>query len=629
MKKNLFSPIAVMIILTVLFGVSLWVRLPYAGVYKDTEHQALTGSTVKFAKNWYREGIVALNFAMYESPASCETLNLQDRGLYYSYPPGTVVPIWLFAKILNTEPSPLMVRIWNMLNQFWVSLFLAFTAWNLMRGSENKKRFYAALGTGISYLFFERIFYYHLASYFSDQAVILWVAMLAWLESLYDVRGYRTSLEKFAVAFAVFWGTLIDPLMPIVAGCLFLRRMLCQKNADARKRRWLANFTELLLPVFVSVGLFALQLFATGGINKIFHKFAARSLNLTYRASIFEMVGRFGIYDALLIAVTLLLLSYFLLKSSEGRALIFKRYSLIFFLSLAFFGQLLVFLNHTIVHPFSFMKLLLLFSLLYGIALGLLSWFSSKLFWGVVLFSALIFWKDTHNVLGLFKGSPYLLFNDVAVSIGKTSGYDDIYFSPSIVLPQNPAMLLSLSMKHVRSLEEADVILGQISKEKGARIHLLYHTETELPPRLKELALAKQPLGIFTDYIFSPENFKTVWDEKLVKRTENIVYYMQDEETRSLALNKISSFSKEEIESADPELLFRSGKIYDLHAVDVYTDIVSKDSAVALQWYTRAVAKGHKAALRFMVRAYLRGWGTPDGKPNYPAAIKSYLQSML
>ena len=51
-------------------------------------HSWLSGSTIKFVNYWLDEGAINLNFTNYESPASIEFNELEDRTPYLSYPSG-------------------------------------------------------------------------------------------------------------------------------------------------------------------------------------------------------------------------------------------------------------------------------------------------------------------------------------------------------------------------------------------------------------------------------------------------------------------------------------------------------------------------------------------------------------
>lgn len=114
-----------MIISGLIFVYTIRVRSPWFGAYTENEHEWLTGSTVKFARNWYREGPWNIRFAMLENPESPEFPTFDSRVPYVSYPPGTVIPIYLIGLVSRHEPGISMVMEYNLLNQWLISIILA------------------------------------------------------------------------------------------------------------------------------------------------------------------------------------------------------------------------------------------------------------------------------------------------------------------------------------------------------------------------------------------------------------------------------------------------------------------------------------------------------------------------
>jgi len=56
----------------VCFMYTVEIRSPWFGELSDDRHQWLSGSTLKFSKNWYGEGPLNLGFTMLDEPASIE-----------------------------------------------------------------------------------------------------------------------------------------------------------------------------------------------------------------------------------------------------------------------------------------------------------------------------------------------------------------------------------------------------------------------------------------------------------------------------------------------------------------------------------------------------------------------------
>ena len=68
----------------------------------DGDNQWLTASTIKFVNNWLKDGIINDKFIMYEDFKSIEFEN-DSREIYNSYPPGCIIPVFIFAKIIGLK----------------------------------------------------------------------------------------------------------------------------------------------------------------------------------------------------------------------------------------------------------------------------------------------------------------------------------------------------------------------------------------------------------------------------------------------------------------------------------------------------------------------------------------------
>src|SRR5262249_38953297 len=99
------------------FWTSVGERRSRFGDLEGRGHEWLTGSAVKFTRNWYREGAWTLRFAMLENPRSIEFPDVASRQAYVSYPVGCLLPISLVSWVLHREPSPALVMSVNLVGQ--------------------------------------------------------------------------------------------------------------------------------------------------------------------------------------------------------------------------------------------------------------------------------------------------------------------------------------------------------------------------------------------------------------------------------------------------------------------------------------------------------------------------------
>ena len=113
--KKIFSKS--FILLLVLFAVTcLWAlstinNRTNIGKYGEPgdRHIWLSASSLKFANNWYLDGINTDSFLLIENFKSIEFEaneikdNLVNRTIYSSYPSGSIIPLWVLAITIGRE----------------------------------------------------------------------------------------------------------------------------------------------------------------------------------------------------------------------------------------------------------------------------------------------------------------------------------------------------------------------------------------------------------------------------------------------------------------------------------------------------------------------------------------------
>ncbi len=89
-------------------------RFPYIHQLPVFDLDYITTVMMMFARNWWIEGPWHMLFSMPYAPLSVETATPDLRyGMYQSWPPGAVIPIYLIALLTNTEPNITMVNWLN------------------------------------------------------------------------------------------------------------------------------------------------------------------------------------------------------------------------------------------------------------------------------------------------------------------------------------------------------------------------------------------------------------------------------------------------------------------------------------------------------------------------------------
>jgi hypothetical protein len=506
--------VLVILLFAITFSIFLYtvkIRRPWFGNLSPGHHQWLTGSTLKFAKNWYREGPFGLKFGMFENPKSIEFPTLESRKPYASYPPGTVIPIYLISKIVGSEPRPTFIMWYNLLNHFLIAFFLGLIIFFLVLDVK----------LGYSYAFLLSLIpitiellmpsplYWHQNVFFSDQAVILPIVLFTFLEVIRN----RVKNRKAAVSITLlqsliaFYGILTDWLFLFIALAIYIKR-ICNGEMGRNFRNWLKNSFLYWISTILALLLFLLQLsmlkydivgtfMFRSGLSEESKIYTSNFFQTFWRGHIAQGYGTIAIiilWFCLFLSIILLtsaLYNRFRKKPAEER--LKKVISLIVIMTIPFFVQIYTFKNHSAVHSFSTLKLsltlalvpfalspLLIFILLEkyferipleldGINLlinekkettKIMVDFRLLLVMILILFTSIYVKIELPNFRALF---PEPGNYSAEVFLAQNTRHQDIVFSTDYEIPCNPPQQLSYSMKRVYKIDSLSDIFDMVS----------------------------------------------------------------------------------------------------------------------------------------------------------------------
>lgn len=472
------------------FAYTVQVRKPWFGVLGQGEpnnghHQWLTASTMKFTRNWYRQGAWHLRFLMLENPASVEFPTLESRSIYCSYPPGCLLPIYAIARITHQEPAAGMIMTYNLANHFLIALLLALTVYLLLVRLSLppiNAALFAAIPPLIE-LLMPAPLYWHQNVYFTDQAVILPFVLLVFLEVFREAempRKRRIVLDILQ-GIVLFSGFFTDWFFVFVGVVLFAKRLLA---GEIRLRPFSKAFLPRSLTFWagpaLALGLFAWQLSAFHLWGVLFDRFRLRSsANLSldgvpnYHVNFFYEFWRGGhikhgygvvaiylLWGSLLalviigILVIVQLRRKIVLPPAEARLLF-----TIGMVLLPCFIQIYCFRNHSYVHDFSALKfsiplalvplVLLPAWLLFRLrAIGRRTEIMLAMNLLVLVLAVIYVLRTFHGYKDQFFPTPAPLLNVVGHYFSQF-GYNDVLISPDLEIPANPPQLLAYTMKRI------------------------------------------------------------------------------------------------------------------------------------------------------------------------------------
>jgi hypothetical protein len=282
MNKKIFSIFLLFLVTLFVFQYTTELREPWMGKLSASGHQYLTGSTVKFSKNWYYEGPLKLKFSMLENPKSVEFNTLQSRDPYTSYPPGTIIPIYIISEIKGIEPTPQLVMEYNLLNHFLIAFLLSLIVFFtfLQLKLDIICAFIFSTTSIIIELLLPGTLYWHQNVFFSDQAVILPFVSFIFLEifrSSYLDNKRIIMLITISQAIIMFYGALTDWLFLLVALVVYTKRILDKEIILNNIYKYLKESFKYWIPAILAIFLFITQIFYLGTVKETISKAFGRT----------------------------------------------------------------------------------------------------------------------------------------------------------------------------------------------------------------------------------------------------------------------------------------------------------------------------------------------------------------
>lgn len=511
-----------------LFFQSVRIRAPWFAVLSEGHHQWLSASSLKFTRNWYREGPWTLQFALLENPRSIEFSGLKSREIYPSYPPGAVVPIYLISLISQQEPTPRLLMTYNLLNHFLIALMLSLIVYVVLLRARVQPlpAFLLSVIPSAFYLFLRGPFYWHQNVFFADQAVILPFVVLVFLEVLRPGTrdpGLRGLLVCFQ-GIVLFYGTLTDWLFLLAILVVFALRVLSEPRPVNIRKMVLSSFL-FWLPVAMALLLFFLQLWSLGVLGQLVEKFMSRSgfidpdgilaegfFQLFWKGHLASaLVGVHRLVPVVLLWVSLAVFCWYLMARITGRATREAQLvgNTVGMLLVPCFLQVYLLRNHSVVHDFSALKFAVPFAvipfvLLPVLVLCLLRVELSEVFlresrWRVGPASVLLgllalttlYVVDSHGRFRPMFPTPNRDYAVVGRFINNNTGFNDVVFSPDFEIPANPPQWVSHTMKRVYKVDSVSDIRSKVAHiTEPFEVNLLLKgpSPNSMPEGLRQIA---------------------------------------------------------------------------------------------------------------------------------------------
>jgi len=278
-------------------------------------HLDVSALHLGFVNNWLREGAFQLNFGLYLYPASVEMPTLDSRRLYASYPPGTVVPIYLLFKALDLagifpdiyERRGAQLRLLTLYNYalhllLTLTLCLLLFCMCLRLGFDRLNSLLLALIPAMVQFHNATSLYHHHVFYNMETAIMLPFALYALLEFLrtFSLSPRIARAGKVLQPLLMFYGVLTDWLFVFVAITVYATRLAGRETAPPVAKRTLLpqmkQATLFFAPALAAIAVWILQV--AHYLHNVAHTNLATAPISADRMSLIDiLVERTGIAD--------------------------------------------------------------------------------------------------------------------------------------------------------------------------------------------------------------------------------------------------------------------------------------------------------------------------------------------
>jgi hypothetical protein len=453
----------------------------------DGDNQWLTASTIKFVNNWLYDGVINDKFIMYEDFKSIEFEN-SSRKVYNSYPPGCIIPVYIYSKLLNLKELTIKDLKYFIFYEYIIcAILFGIFFYIFLFYLKFKIKSLIILLPIILALFWAYLpfnFYYFKNVYFSDIAIIP-ITIIFLINELLRKISKNNIILKVLSFLIVFIGVLTDYYFISLALSCFCIRIIYNYKEDKLSIfksliLGLRKFKDLYISIILSLLIFFLHItFIPNGIKLLVDKFNERTsssidgtmfidhnvkvksdslftiLRLNFGTSIPSIIMYF--------TLALFILSICILLSKKYKIDKIVLYFCLIISSSCIIHSMLLY-NHTMRHEFSILKfctalVFFLFILLYyfiNIISKLHVYKKYTLFIVTIILivpfiNYFLVWDDIYYK----RRTRQFNLNEENLSkfIRLNTKYNDVVFSPYYEININPPLNLSISQKRVYKIE--------------------------------------------------------------------------------------------------------------------------------------------------------------------------------
>lgn len=473
-------------------------------------HIWLSASTIKFTNNWLKDDPFKTDFIMLELPNSIETNQVNTREPYISYPPGCIIPPYLFAKLMNKTSIGLsfvkrMSKAEFLLDSILVGAILFGFLSRVLKSKNYFINVLLSVFMAVFWIMLPCNIYYLRNVYFSDQLVLTFVFLFILFEIYKDpVRQLKSRICRYLYNVLFFliciYGVLVDYYFLFVIFVAFVCNIigiLFDRNIQKKWKPVLVRSIPYAAPVVIGLGLFFIQIVRIPNfLQKLLFMAKFRmsddqvvDINQQLYEHVRDAFTKYGFCLLIICTAAVFLLigrSLYLHRKKQDDPVLYKMTA---FSSLIYFSPILqaaVLRSHSAVHEFSILKFG--FPVIFApILLGYLVYY----FYGLykqrqstgqstqdivnykvlpvavyVLVLVLFHYIDSNNKIIKYysdrTGTDQSY--EAEYMLKKHAVYNEAYFSFTYSIPGNPPMQLAVSDKSVYQIKNiTDIAAGRFA----------------------------------------------------------------------------------------------------------------------------------------------------------------------
>ena len=478
-------------ILLIFISIFIFTIMPLNDVPVDLQHadslvERITAFSSGVVNNWLIDGIINDNFVMYEDFASVEFENNNDRCLYVSYPPGSLIPLYFVAKIIGEKEVSIGFVKRFVQFEYYLSIFiLGLLFYICLKYLEIKSRLliiFLPVILSSLWAFLPFNVYYMKNVYFADEAGILlsiifflieivlynkqqkeWGIPLQILSSIVLFAGILTDYYFFCIAFIAIWFRIITsfqdyPEKPVLY-------------------KLFSNTWALIVSTIIAVSLFIIQILSIDyGLRWLAVTFRVRTGNGTELGGIETLIQHFGngftiLFIPILVFVTIFCVIFPFIRNNYSK----EKQMIIRWLSIIILSAVLhtiILRQHSIMHEFSMLKynlvfVFIIFTFIYWIYINYINKavVSIKKYSGIILtfiiFLMLFCFASLKSYDQKFYNSrTWIEDHSIAKFIREKTSYNDVVYSPDYEISCDPKYSheLAISKKRIYQVSRINEI---------------------------------------------------------------------------------------------------------------------------------------------------------------------------